>query len=58
MGGGNRKKVIIIKGKQKKKKTKCSHSENRCVFSRLGNATNGSASLSVCGRAFQNLGAE
>ena len=64
VGGGN-----INHQKQtttKKQKTKTAkkghmvqiHSENRCVFRDLQNATNGSASLIVCGRAFQSLGAE
>ena len=35
-----------------------SHSQNRCVFRRLRNAAKETASLIVCGRALQSLGAE
>ena len=35
-----------------------SHLQNRCIFRRLQNAAKESASLIVCSRAFQSLGAE
>ena len=55
-GRRNREKVIIIK--IKKKQMVQSQSEYRWVFRCLWNATKESASLIVCGRAFQSLGAE
>ena len=64
VGGGNinHQKQTTTKNKKQKLQKKGHmvqiHSENRCVFRDLQNAAKGSASLIVCGRAFQSLGAE
>ena len=59
MGGGgerNSEKVILLK--EKERHVVQSYSQNRWVFRGLPNAAKESASLIVCVRAFQNLGAE
>ena len=50
-------KVIMIKIKKKKTMVQI-HSENMWVCGRPRNAANQAASLIVCGRPFQSLGAE
>ena len=57
-GGGERNSEKVILLKEKERHILQSYSRNRWVFRGLPDAAKESASLIVCGRAFQSLGAE